>query len=681
MCKPPACLQPWCSMAWDPGPPMIQSLVVIAHWAHRDTVTPTQPPPRVDLHEPQEFWGRTHGRSKDLGLYRLLGRDPSQRTKILLTTLSFISSWPSNTSILLVSNTHIPEAEGYVSKQIVVEQPKCSLGKKGYSHKWCLPWEALRALCSHGNDKPCNEGSGSLAASPQLLKYDVFVYLEDDILISGDAFEFWRIHADDMYRRGFFLVPHCHVNFNGTRYLDPWDFPCESVKSFQLRPSFGDQKPQTFFHFPLMNGRGFLMTKIQFSDYIQSGDWDWSQSYPPDKFWGMREGAYMAPLQRRWSHSVDSVVSHQRLAVLHGDADHYSKLPHLATRSNRFPKCTTSGMEKHLGLRSVYPWSITEGLLHLQKSFLAMVKQNIDLGCQDARALLHLLKPSFERGGRRGIFIDVGGNNGDLSEAIMKTFEPWSVGIPSSSIPMVCGDCMGQGRQAIKIYALEPEPTWFRVLQKRIGKLRSLSTESKIVAMQMAVSDVPGYQELYSNGVEDSAASLHIKNAEQAKQNSWVKVISLDSQFLPLNRPVHFVNIDVEGSDLAVLRGARELLRLGRIRFIVFEFGDAWQKVEPKISFRAAVEYLFSFGYLCFLITRLALIPLNGPLWDSFYESLPWANTFCARSDDVFDVYVAYGTNNQTRHFAQVFLWYGGATESFKLFKPVQLQCPWDGLI
>ena len=209
----------------------------------------------------------------------------------------------------------------------------------------------------------------------------------------------------------------------------------------------------------------------------------------------------------------------------------------------------------------------------------------------------------------------------------------------------------------VPISLQEPEPTWFRVLQKRIERIHSgrESTASKVVAMQVAVSDVPGYQTLYSNGNADSAGSLHI-NAMEAQQNSWVQVISLDSQVLALNLPVHFLNIDAEGSDLAVLRGARQLLQMGRIRFIVFEYGETWRRVKPKISLRVAVEYLFSFGYLCFLITRFALIPLNGPLWDAFYESLEWANAFCARSENMFDVYVSYGTNNQTGSFAKLFL-------------------------
>ena len=321
---------------------MIRTLVAIAHWVHNGDNDKPTPIRREDLQEPPDFWQRTHGRSRDEGLYRLLARDQSQRTKMLLTTLSFVSSWPSNTSILLVSNAHVPEAVGYVSKQVIAERPKCSLGPRPYYHNWCLPWEALRVLCSHGNDRPCNQGPG-------LLKYDVFVYLEDDVFVSGDAFEFWWVHADDLYRRGIFLVPHCRVDFNGTRYIDPWDFPCELVKSFELALG-GAQGVQTFFHFPWMNGRGFLMTKAQFSDYIESGDWDWLQSCFSDKFWGMREGAYMAPLMRR---SIGSVVSHQRLTVLHADAGHYTKLPHFAIKSNRIPRCSASGLEKHLGLPSL----------------------------------------------------------------------------------------------------------------------------------------------------------------------------------------------------------------------------------------------------------------------------------------------------------------------------------------
>ena len=47
---------------------------------------------------------------------------------------------------------------------------------------------------------------------------------------------------------------------------------------------------------------------------------------------------------------------------------------------------------------------------------------------------------------------------------------------------------------------------------------------------------------------------------------------------------IHFLKIDVEGHELAVLHGAESMLRDGRIDFIQFEFGGTC--IDSKVFFR-----------------------------------------------------------------------------------------------
>ena len=62
------------------------------------------------------------------------------------------------------------------------------------------------------------------------------------------------------------------------------------------------------------------------------------------------------------------------------------------------------------------------------------------------------------------------------------------------------------------------------------------------------------------------------------------------------------------------------------------------------------VDEMHSYGYVCFLMTRAALVPLHSSWWQDIYSAIKWANVFCGQSadHDLFDAYVAYGTNNYT---------------------------------
>ncbi len=92
-------------------------------------------------------------------------------------------------------------------------------------------------------------------------------------------------------------------------------------------------------------------------------------------------------------------------------------------------------------------------------------------------------------------------------------------------------------------------------------------------------------------------ASLHVRRDSYFQQEQFepqpVQVVTLDQVISAFDLDVvDFVKIDVEGHDLAVLRGARQSLQAGRVKALAFEFGsgnlnsrtffhDIWDELRP----------------------------------------------------------------------------------------------------
>ncbi|MEI9968537.1 MAG: FkbM family methyltransferase [Terracidiphilus sp.] len=128
-----------------------------------------------------------------------------------------------------------------------------------------------------------------------------------------------------------------------------------------------------------------------------------------------------------------------------------------------------------------------------------------------------------------------------------------------------------------KIYAFEPEPFNFKLLQQS-----ALQPEfaGKIVPMQMAVGATDGAIDLWINDrhhadhrvATEQFRSAHSDSAHSGSNQVSVPLVSIDS-FLQKNPgPVSFVKIDVQGYELAVCRGMTETLRQNPGIVVVLEF-------------------------------------------------------------------------------------------------------------
>ncbi|KXS18786.1 hypothetical protein M427DRAFT_176058 [Gonapodya prolifera JEL478] len=98
---------------------------------------------------------------------------------------------------------------------------------------------------------------------------------------------------------------------------------------------------------------------------------------------------------------------------------------------------------------------------------------------------------------------------------------------------------------------------------------------------------------------------------------------------------IFLLKIDAEGYDADVLRGAERLLRTPRlVKFLIFEYNAKWFTAGRTETLRAIVQMLDEWDYRCFWVTPLALVPLWGRWWSTWYEVRAWSNVICVEGSD-----------------------------------------------
>eukprot|EP00933_Yihiella_yeosuensis_P038191 TRINITY_DN32136_c0_g1_i1.p1 TRINITY_DN32136_c0_g1~~TRINITY_DN32136_c0_g1_i1.p1 ORF type:complete len:610 (-),score=112.55 TRINITY_DN32136_c0_g1_i1:20-1849(-) len=92
-----------------------------------------------------------------------------------------------------------------------------------------------------------------------------------------------------------------------------------------------------------------------------------------------------------------------------------------------------------------------------------------------------------------------------------------------------------------------------------------------------------------------------------------------------------------KSSTLATLQGMQMLLwpRGKLLRFLIFEYEvERWSNSEEPSSLEDAVVFMFSMGYVCFLMAKSDLFAVSGILWDKAYQNVAFSNIFCSAIDD-----------------------------------------------
>jgi FkbM family methyltransferase len=160
-------------------------------------------------------------------------------------------------------------------------------------------------------------------------------------------------------------------------------------------------------------------------------------------------------------------------------------------------------------------------------------------------------------------------------------------------------------RNRAEIYAFEPQKLAYQQLSESIKS-------NNFSAFNIGLGNVPGIVKLYKNNEGSVFGSLyyakHAHLGVELDKTEEVTIETLD-QFCLSNAISHIdlLKIDVEGHEIEVLKGAKEMLKTEKINFIQFEFGIA--SIESRVFMKDFFQLLY--GYDIYRILPNSLYPIT----------------------------------------------------------------------
>ena len=205
------------------------------------------------------------------------------------------------------------------------------------------------------------------------------------------------------------------------------------------------------------------------------------------------------------------------------------------------------------------------GVFHIREQSFDAICASPDYERPDLNFTLTLLKRE-QAASRSVLYLDVGANIGAYSIKLGRQFYNWD---------------------GLRITALEPNPESFLLLQKNI---RENGLERKVTAQNVGLLDHPGPAVLTLNKIDPGSSSLRT-NIHKQDPAVTVELLTVDdilsawpSETLP---ETIFMKLDVEGTERAVLQGAKRLLNSGATLLLMVE-----DCVDPAIC-----DYLHARGF------------------------------------------------------------------------------------
>ncbi len=154
-------------------------------------------------------------------------------------------------------------------------------------------------------------------------------------------------------------------------------------------------------------------------------------------------------------------------------------------------------------------------------------------------------------------------------------------------------------KNTAKIFAFEPCLKEYQILEKEFGK--------KITLIKSALGNTDGEATLYSPDNTSGLSSLHEPQKGSLKSEK-VEIQTIDS-FCRENyiKSIDLLKLDVEGSELACLQGAQEMLP--HIKHIQFEFSTCSR--DARVYFRDIFNLLSD--YRIYRVLRDGLYEIKSP--------------------------------------------------------------------
>lgn len=192
-----------------------------------------------------------------------------------------------------------------------------------------------------------------------------------------------------------------------------------------------------------------------------------------------------------------------------------------------------------------------------------------------------------QEGNKKLTLFDVGANVGHYTEALMNVF----------------GD-------NARVYSFEPSKKTFETLSKTI--YNNPICNGKVIINNVGLSDEAENIELFTDADNSGLASVYRRRLDHfgtsMNQSEMVTLTTLD-EFCKKNDvfSIDFLKMDVEGHELSVLRGAKEMLKNKAIKYIQFEFGG--NNIDSRTFFQD-FYYLLKDDFNLFRVVKDGLYPI-----------------------------------------------------------------------
>src|SRR5579871_5925640 len=150
-----------------------------------------------------------------------------------------------------------------------------------------------------------------------------------------------------------------------------------------------------------------------------------------------------------------------------------------------------------------------------------------------------------------------------------------------------------------RVIAFEPSPRE----RRRLAQHLRINRSGNVDVQPCALGDHAGSADLFLvEGIHDWCNSLRLPNIEEETSRVPVEVRRLDDVLETLGRPrVDFIKLDVEGAELGVLRGARQLLR-GDVRPAILAEVQDVRTAPWGYAAREIVRFLADAAYAWFAL-------------------------------------------------------------------------------
>jgi FkbM family methyltransferase len=146
-----------------------------------------------------------------------------------------------------------------------------------------------------------------------------------------------------------------------------------------------------------------------------------------------------------------------------------------------------------------------------------------------------------------------------------------------------------------KVYAFEPDPDNFVLLKKNV----ETNGYTNVVLVNQAVSDKTRTAKLFLNKTNKGDHRLY--DSKDGRPSISVQTVKLDDFFKKLDKKIHFIKMDIQGSEARALNGMKALIRRNSSLGLVTEFSPG----SLKLNGQNPRKYLETLGQLGFKLKEI----------------------------------------------------------------------------